>query len=269
MVYVPESSPGAQDGKINFRTIDCGPGVSLSISCKQSDGTPRDAFTGNNTEFVDGYARENGTGDDVDTIISKINAQSSEVGVVASKDAENRLILRTVSTEMDAVLEIGGGAVADPTYLDLAAGIFKNPGNSTTGYMQILNGPPATLNIDNKGVISGTDSNGNILEWEDGAVTATDADFAQINLYTFTNQDGLQRVNKNLFAESVSSGGAKTGKPGDAGYGTIASGYLEMSNVDLTDEFTSMITTQRGYQASARIITVSDTMLEELINLKR
>ena len=51
--------------------------------------------------------------------------------------------------------------------------------------------------------------------------------------------------------------------------GSITSGYLEMSNVDLSQEFTNMITTQRGYQANSRIITVSDTMLEELINLKR
>jgi flagellar hook protein FlgE len=55
----------------------------------------------------------------------------------------------------------------------------------------------------------------------------------------------------------------------DATGGKISSGYLEMSNVDLSDQFTSMITTQRGFQANSRIITVSDTMLEELINLKR
>ena len=51
--------------------------------------------------------------------------------------------------------------------------------------------------------------------------------------------------------------------------GKMSSGYLEMSNVDLSDQFTTMITTQRGFQANSRIITVSDTMLEELINLKR
>ncbi len=51
--------------------------------------------------------------------------------------------------------------------------------------------------------------------------------------------------------------------------GKIVSGYLEMSNVDLADQFTTMITTQRGYQANSRIITVSDSLLEELINLKR
>ncbi|MBE3585646.1 MAG: flagellar hook protein FlgE, partial [Thermoanaerobacter sp.] len=262
MVY---TSMGSND-TINFRTIDCGPGVSLSITVKNSSGAPKDAFTGTNSDFIDGYARTSGTGDDVDTIIAKINAQTANVGVRASKDEQNRLVLRTVYTGTDAEIEIGGDAAA---YLGLPSGIVKNPGNTYTGAIQLINGPAASLNISNDGVITGTDSNGNMLEWEDGTATVTNADFAQINLYTFSNQDGLQRVNKNLFVVSESSGTATPGKPGSAGYGTIESGYLEMSNVDLTDEFTNMITTQRGYQASARIITVSDTMLEELINLKR
>ncbi len=263
MVYTDTGS----DDKINFRTIDCGPKVSLSVTVKDSSGAQRDnVFTGTNTDFASGYAAATGTGDDVDTIISKINALTSEVGVVASKDTQNKLILRTVDTSTDATLEVGGDAAP---YLDLLPGLHQNPGNTYTGPLQVLNRPPATLNISNEGVITGTDSSGNILEWEDGTATITNADFAQINLYTFSNQDGLQRINKNLFAESVSSGTANLGKPGSAGYGAIESGYLEMSNVDLTDEFTNMITTQRGYQASARIITVSDTMLEELLNLKR
>jgi len=57
--------------------------------------------------------------------------------------------------------------------------------------------------------------------------------------------------------------------PGSDGAGSIESGYLEMSNSDLSEEFTTMITTQRGYQANSRVITVSDTLLEELIQLKR
>ncbi len=262
MVYTDTNT----DDTINFRTTDCGPGVSLSITVKNSSGAPKDAFTGTNSDFSDGYARASGTGDDVDTIIAKINAQTANVGVRASKDAQNRLVLRTVYTGTDAEIEIGGDAAA---YLGLPSGIVKNPGNTYTGAIRLINGPAASLNISNDGVITGTDSNGNMLEWEDGTATVTNADFAQINLYTFSNQDGLQRVNKNLFVVSESSGTATPGTPGSAGYGTIESGYLEMSNVDLTDEFTSMITTQRGYQASARVITVSDTMLEELINLKR
>ncbi len=260
---------GTGNEGFGFRTKDCGPGVSLSITVKDSSGAAKEMFTGTNSEFINGYATATGTGDDVDTIIRKINEQTSIVGVVASKDTQNRLILRTVSTEKDATLEVGGDAAAKLGFPPDQIGVLKNPGNSATIPLQILNGPPGTLNIDSEGIITGTDNKGFILEWEDGSATATNADFAQINLYTFANQDGLQRVNKNIFTTSEASGKEKAGKPGDAGYGTIASGYLEMSNVDLTDEFTNMITTQRGYQASARIITVSDTMLEELLNLKR
>ncbi|SHJ02109.1 flagellar hook-basal body protein [Desulfofundulus thermosubterraneus] len=119
----------------------------------------------------------------------------------------------------------------------------------------------ASLNISNDGKITGKFSDGTDLVFVNS--------YDQIYLTNFPNQDGLQRTGKNLFKKSVSSGNPIDGKPGSAGYGTIESGYLEMSNVDLTDEFTNMITTQRGYQASARVITVSDTMLEELINLKR
>ena len=68
---------------------------------------------------------------------------------------------------------------------------------------------------------------------------------------------------------SQNSGEPKLCDPGSDGTGSLKSSALEMSNVDLSSEFAEMITTQRGYQANARIITVSDTMLEELINLKR
>ena len=73
----------------------------------------------------------------------------------------------------------------------------------------------------------------------------------------------------NLFIDTTNSGEPQYGLPGGNGYGTISSGTLEMSNVDLSMEFTEMITTQRGFQANSRIITTSDEMLQELVNLKR
>ncbi|OPY57458.1 MAG: Flagellar basal-body rod protein FlgG [Pelotomaculum sp. PtaU1.Bin035] len=92
----------------------------------------------------------------------------------------------------------------------------------------------------------------------------------QIGLAMFPNQDGLERLGQNRYKVSPTSGDPlEIGMPGSGGYGTINSGFLEMSNVDLTDEFTSMITTQRGYQANARTVTTSDQMLEELLNIKR
>lgn len=92
----------------------------------------------------------------------------------------------------------------------------------------------------------------------------------QIAVTTFANPTGLEKVGENLYAQTLNSGSFDgIGKDISETGGKVASGYLEMSNVDLADQFTTMITTQRGYQANSRIITVSDSLLEELINLKR
>lgn len=92
----------------------------------------------------------------------------------------------------------------------------------------------------------------------------------QIAVTTFPNPSGLEKIGDNLYAATLNSGSFDgIGQDITESDGKISSGYLEMSNVDLADQFTSMITTQRGYQANSRIITVSDSMLEELINLKR
>ena len=91
----------------------------------------------------------------------------------------------------------------------------------------------------------------------------------QIALANFGNPGGLTRVGYNLFEVSVNSGEALIGYPGSGGRGNLYVGALEMSNVDLASEFTNMIITQRGFQANSRIITTSDEMLQELVNLKR
>jgi|GEM_PF-105255 len=91
----------------------------------------------------------------------------------------------------------------------------------------------------------------------------------QIILAAFENPQGLEQSGNTYFVESANSGEAQLAIPGASGSGALASGSLEMSNVDLSKEFADMITTQRGFQANSRMITVSDTMLEELINLKR
>ena len=92
----------------------------------------------------------------------------------------------------------------------------------------------------------------------------------QIAAATFANASGLMKEGDNLYAASQNSGEFDgIGVEVTTGGGYMTTGVLEMSNVDLSAEFTEMITTQRGFQANSRIITVSDTMLEELINLKR
>ena len=92
---------------------------------------------------------------------------------------------------------------------------------------------------------------------------------ARIELATFDNVEGLTEIGDTAFAQSAASGEANIKRPGDSGAGEVQSSKLEMSNVNLANEFSDMIVTQRGYQANARIITTSDSMLEELVNLKR
>ena len=92
---------------------------------------------------------------------------------------------------------------------------------------------------------------------------------AQVAVATFSNPSGLERVGETMFRVSSNSGTARINPAGVGGSGSITPGALEMSNVDLSQEFTDMIVTQRGFQANSRIITTSDEMLQELVMLKR
>ncbi|WAA13598.1 flagellar hook protein FlgE [Fervidibacillus halotolerans] len=113
-----------------------------------------------------------------------------------------------------------------------------------------------SFNIGPTGEINGIYSNGLI------------ATLGYLAVAKFSNPSGLQSVGGNLFQSSVNSGAANIGYAGD-GRGSILSERLEMSNVDLSEEFTEMIVAQRGFQANTRIITTSDEILQELVNLKR
>jgi len=108
----------------------------------------------------------------------------------------------------------------------------------------------------------------------DGALTGQYSNGQVIPLYRvalakFQNNQALFKVGGNLFRETRLSGDPITGKPGNSGLGSISPNSLEQSNVDIATEFVKMITTQRGFQANSKIITVTDQMLAELINLKR
>ncbi|SDN20152.1 flagellar hook protein FlgE [Acetanaerobacterium elongatum] len=108
----------------------------------------------------------------------------------------------------------------------------------------------------------------------DGIITGNHAVHGQltlgrIDLAVFNNPEGLTQEGNSYFAQSANSGDPSLCVAGTSGSGPLKSGMLEMSNVDLSAQFTDMITTQRGFQACSRIITVTDSMLEELVNLKR
>ncbi|HYF83050.1 MAG TPA: flagellar hook protein FlgE [Clostridia bacterium] len=135
---------------------------------------------------------------------------------------------------------------------------FANESNaavtSTDGYPQ---GSLDTFSIGPTGEISGIFTNG------------MSKIIGQVALSVFKNPAGLEKTSENMYQVTPNSGDPITGVPGSSGLGSINSGTLEMSNVDISNEFAEMISTQRGFQANSRIITTSDEMLQELVNLKR
>ncbi len=121
-----------------------------------------------------------------------------------------------------------------------------------------------SYSIDQKGVITGVYVDSTTTPAKTGTIQ-----IGQIAVASFANDAGLESIGNNFYRGTNNSGTAAVGEAGSTGHGTIVPGAVEMSNVDLSTEFTDMIVAQRGFQANSRVITVSDTLLEELINLKR
>ena len=113
------------------------------------------------------------------------------------------------------------------------------------------------VSVDESGFVTGIYSNGQLTP------------LYQVALADFPSYYGLTKMGKNLYSESLASGQAMPGVPLNASLGSISPSAIEMSNVDLAQEFVKMITTQRAFQANSRVITTSDEVLQELINLKR
>lgn len=131
---------------------------------------------------------------------------------------------------------------------------------STTTF-QTQNGYPSGtlrgISVNEQGVVTGSYSNGQLVP------------LFQVALADFPSYYGLQKMGKNLYAASLESGAAMLGVADSGRLGSISPSAVEMSNVDLAQEFVKMITTQRAFQANSRVITTSDEILQELINIKR
>lgn len=171
----------------------------------------------------------------------------------------------------------GGATVTQPSITFVPSSgaenqdILLNFGGNTTGITQTnlnsqisalsQNGAASAslsnLNVDQYGKIVGTFSNG---------VTRN---LAQVMVATFTNSSGLVSIGDGMYTVAANSGDPRYSEPGENSATTIQSGALEQSNVDLSEEFTRMIVAQRGFQANARVITTSDTLLQEITNLVR
>ena len=139
--------------------------------------------------------------------------------------------------------------------LGLAQGNFLLKGGTEGGEQTVAD--LTGISINDKGVITATHPTFGLME------------IGRVDLATFANPAGLFQAGNTYFQQSLNSGEPQLCIAGTEGTGAILGGTLETSNTDLSQEMTDMITTQRGFQACSRLITVSDTMLEELINLKR
>jgi len=135
-------------------------------------------------------------------------------------------------------------------YSGLTSAHVSNSDGSASGVL-------ASYTVSNTGQIVGVFSNG------------LKQSLGQVALANFNNVNGLEKIGDSMFRSTVNSGLAQVGAAGTQGLGMITSGALEMSNVDLAQEFTNLVIAQRGFQANSRIITTSDEILQELVNLKR
>jgi flagellar hook protein FlgE len=145
----------------------------------------------------------------------------------------------------------GGSGTDKTTQYGTASGLA---GLVQDGY---ASGTLRSISVGQDGIISGVYSNGRNLA------------LGQILLASFQSVEGLKSSGNNLYSETFGSGQPLVGAPGSSGRGLVQANTLELSNIDIAEQFVRMITAQRGFQASSRVITTTDELLAELVNLKR
>jgi flagellar hook protein FlgE len=172
----------------------------------------------------------------------------------AADDASTTLVVNpgNGAETMSMTMDMGPSTSFDG--MTQFASPFSATGKSQNGYTM---GTLTSLAVGSDGTITGFFSNG------------TTKTIAQVVLAKFTNPAGLEKVGDSLYVVSSNSGAAVKGEPGSIVNATLSAGTLEMSNVDLAEEFVGMIVAQRGFQANARVLNASDQMLTELVNLTR
>lgn len=235
-----------------------------------------DGFTDDTTGAAVSFSRTSTTPEDIYTISIGDYEASLTATQMASSGA--RVLKRTPSTDdSDSI------TVTFPKLAKLPDNVIDgtDPLAATADFVPSIPSRDVGLGATSFVLSGGTEGGAqtaadltSIAIAKDGVITGVhpilgEIELGRIDLATFDNPKGLTQVGNTYFSVSANSGDPVLASPGTNGTGALASGSLETSNVDLSHEFADMITTQRGFQANSRIITVSDSMLEELINLKR
>ncbi|MCL2066142.1 MAG: flagellar hook protein FlgE [Treponema sp.] len=208
---------------------------------------------GGPTTFIVNFSN-NGTLLSAEDGAGNISGASGQVQMFVAYDVQ------TATPEEDGTLvrqefvlnlgTVGGFTNSITQYAEASSTKMVEQDGRTMGYLE-------NFKIDSSGIITGIYSNGS---------TRT---LAQVAMASFPNQGGLEKTGDNTFRMSNNSGLANIGPSGIAGKGKIIAGTLEMSNVDMADQFVDMIVTQRGFQANSRTIQTADQLLQELLTLKR
>ena len=248
---------------VNFTRV---PGTANSwnatVSVDPQNETPTNATigfgeeapaVGGPTTFVVNFSN-NGTLLSAEDGAGNISGASGQVQMYVAYDVQTATPNEDGTlTRQQFVLNLGnvGGLTNSITqYSESSSSKAVEQDGYTMGYLE-------NFKIDLTGVITGIYSNG------------TTRDIGQVAIATFANQGGLEKQGDNTFRVSNNSGMANIGPSGVAGKGRIIAGTLEMSNVDMADQFVDMIVTQRGFQANSKTIQTADQLLQELLTLKR
>lgn len=264
------STTGFKSARVTFADI---------ISQTLRGGTAPSGNLGGQNPMQVGLGAQLGT---IDTMIAQGNLQSTGRPADLAVQGDGYFVVSdnattpTYSFTRDGNLELGLGAAASSPrpLLHAATGLHVKGWVPTqaAGTADTATAPTTDITIpttsggiavssfqvDANGIVSLVLANGTQVN-----------NYAQVALATFPNSEGLNRGGSNLFATTVNSGVASYNGAAVNGRGSIAAGFLEMSNVDLAKEFTSLIIAQRGFQANSRVITASDEVLQDLINIKR
>jgi flagellar hook protein FlgE len=186
---------------------------------------------------------------DTDGNLVSVDAPASTTDPVLALTLTNGAGNMSINWDMfNDVTSVSNGDISQ--FASTSSTTFVSQNGYSAGTLQ-------NVSVDAEGVITGVYTNGEIVP------------LYQIALADFPSYQGLEKKGENLYRESVSSGQALPGVPGSGRLGRINSAALEMSNVDLATEFVKMITTQRAFSANSKVITTSDDILHELINIKR
>lgn len=245
------NTAGFKKGRVTFQDM-----MSQTIS---TTSAPTDIRGGINASQV-GLGSQIGS---VDTIHTQGNRQTTNRTLDLALQGDGMLIFGTGDGQEDILFSRAGNL-----YLDNEGYVVNANGQYLLGE---VDGEPSRIRIPEEAASFSIQDDGTVNYIDEN----NDLEVAgQIMLANFSNPGGLEKVGNNMYRSTQNDGMITDGDnmmitPNSAGVGSIVSGALEMSNVDLAEEFTDMIIAQRGFQANTRIITTSDEILQELVNLKR